>query len=488
MNVTIGGIGTGVVVQAVPTSLIELDGSVFGETLAQYIRVEVGDVNVDASDATFLGAGGVAAGGADIEAKVLHKFDDPRLGRVFYTDERTPTTLTVGNLGGTRGETVVLSAQLGGGAPAGQVLSFWVDGVQVGTGVTDAAGIARCRYPIGATATNGDHVIAAIFGGSAAFAANEGEGVLTVTVPPTSLTLTLTPDTVASGGTTTATVMGDNGVDYSKRVDYGVAAGARGSWAGNVYTSAAAGTWTVHASYGHLTCSAPLIVTHGDIAGLTISPAGATINTAGSQAYTVQATDSAGNTWVPDAGSYTWDEDGAGGFTGDTYTPDAADAGHIVSVRAVAGSVQSNVASLNVYGVSGAGPILAWDKDDQRFYLCQNPANPASAGAAGLVPSANGSHIVNGVSVIVSGAPGNKTVAVSSSAGIANALQVRWYMRSGAVYNAYSYSTIAGTTKTAVYRSGATCVDGVYKSGFWGLLHSLDAADPTAITYGAEQQ
>jgi len=488
MNVTIGGTGTGVVVQAVPTSLIELDGTVFGETLAQYIRVEVGGVSVDAEDATFLGAGGAAVGGAEIEAKVRHKFDDPSLGRVFYADERTATTLTMSNVAAVRGEAIWLCAQLGGGAPAGQVLSFWVDGAQVGTGTTDGAGIARCPYTIDATATNGDHVIAAIFGGNTGFAANEGEGVLTVTVPPTSLTLTLSPASVASGGTVTAAVMGDNGVDYSKRVDYGIPAGAGGSWAENVYTSATAGSWTVHAIFGGLTCSAALTVTHGDISGLSISPAAATITTAGSQAYAVQAVDIAGNVWVPDAASYTWDEDGAGGFTGNAYTPDAADAGHNVSIRAIAGSVQSNAASLHVYGVSGAGLILAWDKDDQSFYLCQNPANPASAGALGLVPATNGWHDVNGVRVLVSGAKGNRTVAVANTAGISNSLQVRWYMRSGAVYNAYAYSTIAGTTKSAVYGTGRTYVDGSYKSGFWGLLHSLDAADPTDIRYGAEQQ
>ena len=164
--------------------------------------------------------------------------------------------------------------------------------------------------------------------------------------------------------------------------------------------------------------SAALTVTHGDISGLSISPAAATITTAGSQAYAVQAADIAGNVWVPDAASYTWDEDGAGGFTGNAYTPDAADAGHNVSIRAIAGSVQSNAASLHVYGVSGAGLILAWDKDDQSFYLCQNPANPASAGALGLVPATNGWHDVNGVRVLVSGAKGNRTVAVANTAGL----------------------------------------------------------------------
>jgi len=304
----------------------------------------------------------------------------------------------------------------------------------------------------------------------------------------TTIGLFLSRYTVTAGESTVATVVDAAGNIITASSLLSIQGGAGGAWAANVYTSARAGTWTVTAVYGPYTATAPLTVTHAGATALDISPDSATITTAGSQAYTAVATDALGNAWVPAAGEVTWSCSGAGSFAGATYTPDAADAGQTLDIQGSLDGVDSDVAKLTVNTAGGAGLILAWDKDDLNFYLCANPADPAGAGATGLIPAANGTYTVNGVSVTVSGASGNRAVTVNNSSLISNSLRVRWYLRSGAVYTAYAYSSIAGVNKTATYSNLKTYVDGQYKPGFWGLHHSLDAADPTSITYGATQQ
>jgi len=70
-----------------------------------------------------------------------------------------------------------------------------------------------------------------------------------------------------------------------------------------------------------------------------------------------------------------------------------------------------------------------------------------------------------------------------------NSLQVRWYLRSGSVDRCYSYSTINGTTHTAVFTQGRTSIDGARAQiGFFGLAHNLNADPPTGITYSVVQQ
>lgn len=485
-GITLGGPDLGLQLQHVDFIDIGIGNTTFADTLSEYIRLEQSAGDVDATGATFLGA----AGGADIEAKVWHKIDDPNLGLVSYPEERAPAILTAYDVAGKRGKTVQLMAKLMGSTMPGRTLSFWVDGSQFGTAVTDAVGVAKLSFPIAADARLGDHPVAVVFGGEATHAPAVDEAVLSVSPQRVkSLTLSLHWSPVLAGQQVRARVMGDNGVDYTQRATYAIESGAGGSWAGNRYTSEVAGTWKVTATYGTLSCSEQLVVNHGLARSLTIAPAQATITTAQTQAYTVQAADAQGNAWVPAPWQIWWLENGGGGFFGNTYTPAPADAGTTVNVRARLGTLISNLATLKVRAAAGPGMILAWDKDTYNFYLCANPANPQTGT---LVPATNGTHTVDGVSLTVSGAGGNRTVQVGNSAAIANSLRVRWYVRSGAVYNAYLYSTIGGTQHTAVYRSdtsgGLTCVDGVYKSGFWGETHELDAPDPTTITSAAELQ
>ena len=117
-------------------------------------------------------------------------------------------------------------------------------------------------------------------------------GTLTVEAAPLSgITLSLSPNSLAAGSSTTATVTGSNGVDLSSSSPYSIAYGAGGSWAGNVYTSARAGVWTVTASYGAFNTSAGLTVNPGTPASVVVSPASAAITTDDTQTYSVTATD-----------------------------------------------------------------------------------------------------------------------------------------------------------------------------------------------------
>ncbi len=487
-NDILGSGACGVLLDGVTGPDWDLGGTEIAAGIAEFIRLTSCPINVDAMGVTF----GGAANGAEIEAKVWHRYDDPALGLVSYPDSRTDTAIAVTNAAGKRGQTVQLQAKLtaGGANLAGMSLAFWLDGTELGGAVTDAAGIARLTYTIDAAATVGGHDLLALFGGDATYKPALGEGTLTVEpATATGISLTLDVNPVDAGGLVTATVMGDNGVDYTAVAGYAIQPGAGGSWAGNVYTSSKAGTWTVQATYGPLGDTAELEVTSGAVASVAISPADATIAVGDTLTYTVEASDAQGNTWTPTVAAAAWTANGTLTGTFDdanTFTATGAGTG---TVSCEVDGIVGNAAALTVNAAGGAGLILAWDKDDQNFYLCGNPADPQSAGAAGLISgAANGTFLVGGVTVIVTGSTNNRTVTVYNDAGIQNTLQVRWYVRSGKVSQAYLYSTIAGVTKTATFSSVRTFVDGQYKTGFWGLTHTLDAVNPTSITYGSTEQ
>lgn len=307
--------------------------------------------------------------------------------------------------------------------------------------------------------------------------------------PAGRISLTMNPNPVQAGSTSTATVVDGLGNDVTSSCTLSIQWGAGGSWAGPVYTSQRMGNWTVTATYGPYTATQTLTVNRGILARLDISPDAASISTAENQTYTAQAFDTQGNCWTPPDADLDWTHDGTGGFAGSTYTPGAGDAGNTVDIHAALEGLDSDHAALAVHGASGPGLVLAWDKDDQTFYLCANPADPQSADVAGRIPSANGTYTVNGVTVTVAGAGSTRSVTINNSHHVVNSLQFRWYLRGGRVFVAYMTSSLGGVVKTATYySSGTTYVDGQYKPGFWGLTHTLDLPDPTSITCGSAQQ
>lgn len=414
---------------------------------------------------------------------------DPVYGTGTYSISITaslpPALVEAYDATGRVGETIQLCAKLSdaAGPLIGETIQFTV-GAWSGSAVTDSLGLARVSYTVTAM---GNTDILAEFGGSGTSGPSSDIATLTgLPAWPTSISLSLDTNPVVAGGTTTATVVDNNGVDVTDDCTLSVAAGGGGGWAGSVYTTENAGTWMVSATYGDLSDTVALSVLHGEAATVAVTPTSSAITMAQTQLYSVAASDALGNTWTPDPADITWTEDGAGGFgaTDNTYTPAAGDEGNTVNITATVDSASAS-ATLTVYA-GGPGLVLAWDRTDQRFYLCADPSDPATGAA---IPSASGTYVVNGVTVTVSGVSGNRAVVVQNTLGLANSLRVRWYMRSGRVYNAYMYSTIGAQNRTAFYATNdTTYVDGQYKAGFWGIAHTLDAPDPTTISYSAVKQ
>lgn len=397
-----------------------------------------------------------------------------------------PTTLRAFDATGPSGQTVPLSAKLTtvtGTALTGRTLAFSVDGTAAGTAITDSLGVARLNYSITSV---GVKPISVTFAADTTYAGATGTATLVATYPqPTKITIAPRPPAAITAGASQAfTVTGDNGADLTGSCSFQVSAGAGGSWAGNVYTSSRAGTWTITAIYGALTDSTTLTVNHGPAATVTVTPVTNTITTAQTQAYAVACQDAYGNAWTPALAAGAWTEDGAGGFTdGTTYTPAAGDAGKAVHVSCTVDGTSSNTATLNVTAAGGPGLVLAWDWHTQVFYLCANPAQPQS----GTPITASGTY--GGVTVTLSVLSStHKSVTVTNAGLPTNSLRVRWYLRGGAVYLAYGYSTIGTTSHTSTFNGTRTLVDTTYFDGFWGMAHTLDADPPTAVTYSVVQQ
>jgi len=95
-----------------------------------------------------------------------------------------PTKLVVPKKKGTAGKSVILTATLrrvSDNKPlGGKTIEFFVDGVSVGTGVTNAKGVAKRKYKIPANESVGNHATRADFAGDAEYCPVSKAGVLTV--------------------------------------------------------------------------------------------------------------------------------------------------------------------------------------------------------------------------------------------------------------------------------------------------------------------
>ena len=103
-------------------------------------------------------------------------------GKSTLTVSKYAASLSAASATGTPGQTVTLSATLKSGSAAlsGRTVSFTVDGTVVGTGTTNAAGLATLSYALPAGAALGPHTVTATFAGDAAYLAAVGKGTLTV--------------------------------------------------------------------------------------------------------------------------------------------------------------------------------------------------------------------------------------------------------------------------------------------------------------------
>ncbi len=173
-----------------------------------------------------------------------------------------------------------------------------------------------------------------------------------LTVNPSSATsITLSPQsaTIVAGSSEafTATASDNYGNTWvvSGSTGWGISSGAGGLWTNNVYSSQKAGLWTVTGTFGTLSASASLNVTHGSAFNITVFPQSATIAAGSPQAFTATANDNFGNTWDV-TNSTTWSiSSGAGGsFSSGNYTS------AIVGIWNVTGTYSglSNSATLTV--------------------------------------------------------------------------------------------------------------------------------------------
>jgi plastocyanin len=213
---------------------------------------------------------------------------------------------------------------------AGENVTYQVIAEDAYANVWDASAEASYSIDAGAggswadniytSATAGDWAVTAQLDGqtdSATLHVTHGDAV--------SLALSPAEETVAAGEAVTYAVTAQdahgNIWDVTADASYSIDAGASGSWADNVYTSATAGDWTVSAELGALSTSATLHVTHGDAVSLALSPAEETVAAGEAVTYAVSAQDAHGNIWDVTAGaSYGIDAGASGSWADNIYT------------------------------------------------------------------------------------------------------------------------------------------------------------------------
>jgi hypothetical protein len=140
-----------------------------------------------------------------------------------------------------------------------------------------------------------------------------------------SITITPSIESVTAGNslsyTANSTDANGNRVDITSWVNWSISSDAGGSWSGNVYSSAKAGSWNVTASLGSLSATSELNVAHASIAAIALSPQDAELLAGQTQAFTASAFDVYGNTWDVTGLTGLSIDSGAGGTWADnSYT------------------------------------------------------------------------------------------------------------------------------------------------------------------------
>ncbi len=112
-----------------------------------------------------------------------------------------------------------------------------------------------------------------------------------------------------------------NAWDATNSTVFNISSGAQGSWLGNLFTSAKAGTWQVTALLGGISDQASLTVSHSDIYSLAVSPNATNLNAGVSQSFSATALDFYQNSWdVTNSTVFSIDAAAGGSWSGNTYT------------------------------------------------------------------------------------------------------------------------------------------------------------------------
>ncbi|EKQ51601.1 MAG: repeat-containing protein, partial [Methanobacterium sp. Maddingley MBC34] len=134
---------------------------------------------------------------ASNHAETVDQNTYPYKGYANYTANLTtlaaPTSITVGDVRGNKGDTVTLSATLtdhNSDPVVGATVEFWVDGAKVGESNTGSDGTAIFNYPI--TETPGNHILQVVFNGNTFYQGSNATGNLYV--PSANLYIVITSD------------------------------------------------------------------------------------------------------------------------------------------------------------------------------------------------------------------------------------------------------------------------------------------------------
>ncbi len=112
-----------------------------------------------------------------------------------------------------------------------------------------------------------------------------------------------------------------NNWDSTNTTFFIINSAAGGSWTGNVYECAKAGTWMVTATLDGASDTAVLTVIHGPINSIDVSPDSVNLTAGCSQAYNATAYDSYENPWdLTNSASFNIDPGAAGIWTANNYT------------------------------------------------------------------------------------------------------------------------------------------------------------------------
>ena len=152
-----------------------------------------------------------------------------------------------------------------------------------------------------------------------------------------SINVTPTDATVAAGSNEAYSVTAydsfGNSWDITSSAQLSISSQAGGIWTNNVYTPAKAGTWTITAAVPGFSITTPIIVVHGSIASVTISPHNPTINAGSSQTFTATAYDQYGNSWdVSNLAIWIIDSGAQGSWANSVYTSDKAGTWEVTGV------------------------------------------------------------------------------------------------------------------------------------------------------------
>jgi len=161
--------------------------------------------------------------------------------------------------------------------------------------------------------------------------------------------------------------------DVSTSCGWAIDAAAVGTWTGNKYATARAGSWTVTATFGGLTATTPLIVQHNTtVKSIQVTPGTTTANSGSTVTYTATAFDGSNNSWdISDVA--TWAAvaaAGGGSFTKNVYTAGNPTAPLTpVTITATYNAQTSNTAVLTVTGNAAVSNVLTFDYTAKKLTL-----------------------------------------------------------------------------------------------------------------------